>query len=56
MFQILCEKREIYCSGPLQSLDANTAKHWLKMVKLCRFFKVFYDIFKKDLWGAYEWT
>ena len=52
MFQILCVEREIYCSGPMQSLDANTAKHWVKMVKLFDF----YGILKKDLWGAYEWT
>ena len=52
MFQILCVEREIYCSGPMQSLDANTAKYWVKMVKLFDF----YGILKKDLWGAYEWT
>ena len=55
MFQILCVEREIYCSGPMQSLDANTAKHWVKLWN-CAVFIVFYGILKKDFWGAYEWT
>ena len=51
MFQILCVNREIYCSGPMQSLDANTAKHWVKMVKLCGFYSILW-YFEKGLMGS----
>ena len=42
----------------MQSLDANTAKHWVKMVKLCDIYNILWYFEKglMDSWTAYEWT